>query len=234
MDNMKISWLNEWFNQSEKNVEFRLIGAKGFNEQLFIAVEDANDTLLEGLIEKEKEEQLIVYYVVITCEIKLNKEAAVLHVLDLWLEIDSKHATYEEAMQIVNSLPTPPTATVVSENGIQAYIKFNEPCGVMGDDPFKFIKDLSLKLYTSTKADNIANLVRLLRVPNSVNVKKLVDAKLCSLLEYTGATYSLDRSTYLDDVQEVNEAVATIEVNKVGEISTVHPFANPEITGGAH
>lgn len=145
---------------------------------------------------------------------KLSKEAAALHVLDFWVEIDSNHATYKEAMQIVNSLSTPPIATVVSENGIQAYYKFNESFEVIEEDPYKFIKELSLKLHTTTKVDKTENLVHLLQVQNSFNVENILDTMLYSLVGFAGVTYCLESFIYLNGVQEANGAVATIEVNK--------------------
>lgn len=59
MYNMKINLLNELLNQLGSSVEFRLIGIKGLNEQLFIVVEGENDTLVKGLTEKEEWGQLI-------------------------------------------------------------------------------------------------------------------------------------------------------------------------------
>ncbi|MFI2131880.1 DUF927 domain-containing protein [Lysinibacillus fusiformis] len=220
MCNQKINLLKEWFSQSEGYVEFRLIGAEGLKDQRFVAVEDLTDKLLVDLSEKGEQEQLNVYHSVTTRKIKEGKEADVFHVPGLWLDIDPKHATYEEAMQIVKSLPTPPTATVSSGNGIHAYFKFNEPFEVVDDQAFKFIKELSIKLHTFTKADDTADLARLLRVPNSLNVKNLMDVKPCSLVDFTGATYSLDSFTYLDDVkiQSVDKSVETIEINEVTPI----------------
>ncbi|MFY0517850.1 hypothetical protein ACOMCU_08450 [Lysinibacillus sp. UGB7] len=219
MDIKQKNLLKDWFSQSEGYVEFRLIRGEDV-EQRFIGVEDINEKLLEGLIVKGKEEKFHVYFGVTTRKTKSGKEADVLHVPGLWLDIDPKHATYEEAMQIVDSLPTPPTAKVSSGNGIHAYFKFNEPFEVVDDNAFKFIKELSLKLHTFAKADNTADLARLLRVPNSMNVKNLMDVKLCSLVEFTGATYSLDSFTYLDDVkiQSVDKSVETIEINEVTPI----------------
>lgn len=216
MSNQKVNLLKEWFSQSEGYVEFRLLG-DGKKDIRFIAVEDLTETLLVDLIEKGKQEQFNVYYGVTTRKTKSGTEADVFHVPGLWLDIDPKHATYEEAMQVVKSLPTPPTAIVSSGNGIHAYFKFNEPFEVVDDQAFKFIKELSKKLHTFTKADDTADLARLLRVPNSLNVKNLMDVKLCSLVDFTGATYSLDRFTYLDDVkiQSVDKSVETIEINEV-------------------
>lgn len=212
--------LKDWFNQSEGYVEFRLIRGKEV-EQRFIAVEDVNDKLVEGLIKKGKEEQFNVYYGVTTRKTKSGTEADVFHVPGLWLDIDPKHATYEKAMQIVDSLPTPPTAKVSSGNGIHAYFKFNEPFEVVDDNAFQFIKELSLKLHTFAKADNTADLARLLRVPNSLNVKNLMDVKLCSLVGFTGATYSLDSFAYLADVeiQEVSKLTEKIEIDEATPIS---------------
>lgn len=219
MCNQKINLLKEWFSQSEGYVEFRLIGAKGLKDKHFIAVEDLTDTLLVDLIEKGKQEQLNVYHSVTTRKTKSGTEADVFHVPGLWLDIDPKHATYEEAMQVVKSLPTPPTAIVSSGNGIRSYFKFNEPFEVVGDHSFKFIKELSLKLHTIAKADNTADLARLLRVPNSMNVKNLMDVKLCSLVDFTGATYSIDGFTYLDDgkIQVVYLANQLLKERCVGE-----------------
>lgn len=220
MDIKQKNLLKDWFSQSEGYVEFRLIRGEDA-EQRFIAVEDVNDKLLEGLIKKGKEEQFNVYYGVTTRKTKSGKEADVFHIPGLWLDIDPKHATYEKPMQIVDSLPTPPTAKVSSGNGIHAYFKFNEPFEVVDDNAFKFIKELSLKLHTFAKADNTADLARLLRVPNSMNVKNLMDVKLCSLVEFTGATYSLDSFTYLDDVeiQEVSKRTEKIEIHEATPIS---------------
>lgn len=220
MSNQKVNLLKEWFSQTEGYVEFRLLGEGGKKEICFIAVEDLTDAFLAGLIEKGKQEQLNVYYGVTTRKTKSGQEVDVLHVPGLWLDIDPKHATYEEAMQVVKSLPTPPTAIVSSGNGVHAYFKFNEPFEVVDDNSFKFIKELSLKLHKFAKADNTADLARLLRVPNSMNVKNLMDVKLCSLVEFTGTTYSLDSFTYLDDV-EIRTVSKTLETIEIEELSPV-------------
>lgn len=220
MSNQKVNLLKEWFSQSEGYVEFRLLGDGGKKDIRFIVVEDLTDMLLVDLIEKGKQEHFNVYYGVITRKTKSGTEADIFHVPGLWLDIDPKHAIYEESMQIVKSLPTPPTATVSSGNGIHAYFKFNEPFAVVDDQAFKFIKELSKKLHTFAKADDTEDLARLLRVPNSLNLKNLMDVKLCSLVDFTGATYSLDSFTYLDDVkiQSVDKSVETIKINEVTPI----------------
>lgn len=220
MNNQKKNVLNDWFSQSEGFVEFRLIGAKGIKEQCFIAVEDLTEAFINQLIVKGEEEQLNVYYGVTTRKNKSGKEADVLHVPGLWLDIDPKHATYEEAMQVVKSLPTPPTAIVSSGNGIHAYFKFNEPFEVVDDNSFKFIKELSLKLHIFAKADNTADLARLLRVPNSMNVKSLMDAKLCSLVEFADATYSIDSFAYLAEV-EIQKEITTLMNVKVEKLAPI-------------
>gem|GEM_PF-2928563 len=210
-------FVQQWFSGSTGYVEFRLIGQNGVKDRRYIEVTDLTEDLISDLIEKGQQQQLNVYYSIATRKCKSGKEEDVLHVPGLWLDIDPKHATYEKAMQIVKQLPTSPTAIISSGNGIHAYFKFNEPFEVVDDNTFKFIKELSLKLHTFAKADNTADLARLLRVPNSMNVKNLMDVKLCSLVEFTGATYSLDSFTYLDDVkiQEVNQSVGTIEIKEV-------------------
>lgn len=220
MSNQKVNLLKEWFSQTEGYVEFRLIGQQGLVERRFIEVEDVTEAVLDNLNEEGKQQNVNVYFSVSTRKCKSGKEEDVLHVPGLWLDIDPKHATYEEAMQVVKSLPTPPTATVSSGNGIHAYFKFNEPFEVVDDHSFKFIKELSLKLHTFAKADNTADLARLLRVPNSMNVKNLMDVKLCSLVEFTGATYSLDSFTYLDDV-EIKTVSKTLETIEIEELSPV-------------
>lgn len=201
MSNQEKNLLMDWFNQSEGYVEFRLIGKLGVKERHFIAVEDVNEQLIATLIEQGKQEQLNVYFGVATRKHKSGKEEDVSHVPGLWLDIDPKHATYDEAMQVVTQLPTPPTAIISSGNGIHAYFKFNKPFFVNSMEDLQLIKELSKKLHVYTNADHTADLARLLRVPNSLNVKNLEDAKLCSLVEFTGATYSIDSFSYLKDVQ---------------------------------
>lgn len=217
MSNQNINLLKEWFSKSDGYIEFRLIKDNVAPCIHFIAVEDLTEQLLTDLIVKGKNEDFNVYYGVTTRKTKSGTEADVLHVPGLWLDIDPKHATYEKALQVVNSLPTPPTATVSSGNGIHAYFKFNEPFEVVDDNSFKFIKELSLKLHTFTNADNTADLARILRVPNSWNVKSLMDVKFCSLLEFTGATYSLDSFGYLENVKipEVDCSTENVEIKNV-------------------
>lgn len=205
-----MNFFKEWFSDAEGYVEFRLIGQDGVKDHRFIEVADVTEKVINDLIAKGKHQQLHVYYSVTTRKIKSGTEADVLHVPGLWLDIDPKHATYEKAMQVVKSLPTPPTAIVSSGNGVHVYFKFNEPFEVLDDNSFTFIKELSSKLHTFANADSTQDLSRLLRVPNSMNVKNLMDVKLCSLVEFTGATYSLDSFIYLDDV----------EVRPVGKLST--------------
>lgn len=217
MNVVSVNLLKEWFSQSVGYVEFRLLGDGDKKDIRFIAVEDLTDKLIANLTEKGKQENLNVYYSVTTRKTKSGKEADVLHVPGLWLDIDPKHATFEEAMQVVKSLPTPPTAIVSSGNGVHAYFKFNEPFEVVDENSFRFIKELSSKLHTFAKADNTQDLSRLLRVPNSMNVKNLMDVKLCSLVEFTGVTYSLDSFTYL----------ANVEVRPVGKFTEVLKLEEP-------
>lgn len=217
MNDVSLNLLKEWFSQSVGYVEIRLLGDGDKKDIRFIAVEDLTDKLIANLIEKGEQENLNVYYSVTTRKTKSGKEADVLHVPGLWLDIDPKHATFEEAMQVVKSLPTPPTAIVSSGNGVHAYFKFNEPFEVVDENSFRFIKELSSKLHTFTNADNTQDLSRLLRVPNSMNVKNLMDVKLCSLVEFTGVTYSLDSFTYL----------ANVEVRPVGKFGEVLKLEEP-------
>lgn len=205
-----MNFFKEWFSATEGYVEFRLIGQDGVKDHRFIEVADVTEKVINDLIAKGKQQQLNVYYSVTTRKTKSGTEADVLHVPGLWVDIDPRHATYEKAMQVVKSLPTLPTAIVSSGNGVHAYFKFNEPFEVIDDNSFTFIKELSSKLHTFTNADSTQDLSRLLRVPNSMNVKNLMDVKFCSLVEFTGATYSLDSFVYLDDV----------EVRPVGKLST--------------
>lgn len=215
-----MNFLKEWFSAAEGYVEFRLIGQDGVKDHRFIEVADVTEKVINDLIAKGKQQQLHVYYSVTTRKTKSGTEADVLHVPGLWLDIDPKHATYEKAMQVVKSLPTPPTAIVSSGNGVHVYFKFNEPFEVVDDNSFTFIKELSSKLHTFANADSTQDLSRLLRVPNSMNVKNLMDVKLCSLVEFTGATYSLDSFTYLDDV--VVRTVGNLaKVLKIEELSPV-------------
>ena len=220
MDYQNNNFIKEWFKHSKGYVEFRLIGQQGVKERRFIKVEDVTEAILDNLNEEGKQKNLNVYYSVATRKCKSGKEEDVLHVPGLWLDIDPKHATYEKAMQVVKSLPTPPTAIVSSGNGVHAYFKFNEPFEVVDDNSFKFIKELSLKLHTFAKADNTADLARLLRVPNSLNVKDLMKIKLCSLEEFTDVTYSIDCFNYLNDV-ELRTVSKTLETIEIKELSPV-------------
>lgn len=220
MSNQNKNFLKEWFSHSEGYVEFRLIGEGGLQDQRFIAVEDINEPLLTRLIEKGKNEQLNVYFGVATRKCKSGTEEDVSYVPGLWLDIDPKHATYEKAMQVVTQLPTPPTAIISSGNGIHAYFKFNEPFVVNNDENFQFIKELSTKLHVYTNADHTADLSRMLRVPNSLNVKDLEDTRLCSVVEIAGATYSLDSFDYLSAV-EITNPTTNLEKVKVTYFTSI-------------
>lgn len=220
MSNQNKNFLKEWFSQSEGYVEFRLIGERGLRDQRFIAVEDINEPLLARLTEKGINEQLNVYFSVTTRRCKSGTEEDVSCVPGLWLDIDPKHATYEEAVQIVTQLPTPPSTIVSSGNGAHAYFKFNEPFVINNDEDFQFIKELSAKLHIYTNADHTADLSRMLRVPNSLNVKDLEDTKLCTVVEITSATYSLDSFAYLAAV-ELPSTSTNFEKVKIEDFTSI-------------
>lgn len=220
MEQERINLLKEWFSQTNGYVEFRLMKGNTVKHRCFVEVEELSEEIINGLNLKGENEKLNVYYGITTRKTKSGREADVLHVPGLWLDIDPKHAAYEKAMQVVKSLPTPPTAIVSSGNGVHVYFKFNEPFEVVDDNSFTFIKELSSKLHTFANADSTQDLSRLLRVPNSMNVKNLMDVKLCSLVEFTGATYSLDSFTYLDDV-EVRPVGKLAKGLKIEELSPV-------------
>lgn len=217
----KTNFLKEWFSQSEGYIEFRLIGQAGLEDQRFVAVEDLNDPLLASLIEKGQQEDLNVYFGVATRKSKPGTEENVYNVPGLWVDIDPKHATYEKAMQVVTQLPTPPSYTISSGNGIHAYFRFNEPFVVNDAKDLKFIKELSTKLHIYTNADHTHDLSRMLRVPNSLNVKDLENIQMCSVIESTNATYSLDSFSYLKDVEIIAKA-NELEKVKIADFSSIN------------
>jgi len=220
MNKQETNLLKYWFSQSEGYVEFRFIVDNVVKDTRFIAVEDINEPLLARFSEKGEREGLNVYFGVATRKSRSGTEKDVLYVPGLWLDIDPKHAPYEKAMQIVSQLPTPPSATISSGNGVHAYFKFNEPFVVNNDDDLQFIKEYSKKLHTFANADDTFDMARLLRVPNSFNVKDLKDIKLCSVVEITGATYSLDSFDYLSAV-ELKSSATALEKVKITDFTSI-------------
>lgn len=201
MSKTEKNFLKEWFSDSNGYVEFHFIGQYGIEGQHFFEVEEVTEALLYELIEIGKSQQLDVYFGVATRSCKSGTEDDVFDIPGFWLAIDQKNATFEEALLVVKTLPTLPTAIVSSEEGACVYFKFNEPTIVVDNESFKFIKEWILKLDTFAKAD----LARLLQVPNNMYMKNLMDVKLCSLAEFTGATYSLDSFTHSNDPYHLDD-----------------------------
>lgn len=189
-----LQFLNFWFKGAEGYVEFRFIGEEGVKDQRFIDVEDLNEDLLQRLIDNGLEKKLNVYFGVATRSRHAGTEEFVQDVPGLWVDIDPKHAPIDEAIQIVSNLPTPPTTTVSSGNGIHAYFKFSQPFRITNEQEAIKIKELSIRMHKYTNADSTSDLSRVLRLPGSINVKKMSQLKPCKIIEHTGAVYSLDKS----------------------------------------
>ncbi|USK86178.1 hypothetical protein [Peribacillus asahii] len=206
-----LQFLNFWFEESEGYVEFKFIGKEGVRDRRFVDVADINEELLQRFVNTGFEEKFNVYFSVATRSQRGGgTEEFVQDVPGVWLDIDPKHATMEDAIQIVASLPTPPSAIVSSGNGIHAYFKFDKPYKVVDEKSREKIKSLSARLHKLAKADNTSDLVRVLRLPSSWNVKEESQPKFCELIEFTGVVYSIDDFAYLTDV-EISTSMAKVE-----------------------
>lgn len=205
-----LQFLNLCFNGAKGFVEFRLIGKEGTKDRRFIDVEDLNEDLLQRLIDRGLENKLNVYFSVATRNRHEGTEKFVQDVPGLWVDIDLKHASVDEAIRTVSNLPTPPTVTVLSGNGIHAYFKFSQPFRISNEQDAIKIKELSIRIHKYTNADHTSDLARVLRLPGSTNVKDLLQFKPCKITENTGAVYSLDDFNYLS-VIEISETDKKLE-----------------------
>ncbi|UII57064.1 hypothetical protein LS684_06390 [Cytobacillus spongiae] len=208
-----VEFMKFWFSECEGLVEFRLIGKEGVRGQHFVEVSAINDELLQPFINSGKDKTLNVYFGVATrTEKDKGKEQDVLDVPGLWVDIDPKHASMEEAIHKVSNLPTPPSAIISSGNGIHAYFKLNKPFRISTSEDFQKIKGMSSGIHKLLNADNTSDLARLLRVPGSLNVKNPENKQACSVVELTGAVYSIEEFKYLNEVEFVPK---TTKVEKV-------------------
>lgn len=194
-----------WFEGCEGYIEFRFIGK--YSEQRFVEISDLDQELLDRFVENGLESEKNVYFGVATRNSnKSGKEKDVFDVPGLWVDIDPKHADYSEALDKVSALPTPPSVIVSSGNGIHAYFKFEKPFRVNNENDFLRIKGLSTRMHKFLQADNTADLSRVLRLPDSWNVKDVTNKLLCETIEFSGVIYSIDDFEFL-----LNSNISTVK-----------------------
>jgi len=133
------------------------------------------------------------------CTFKSERRASsnVLHVPGLWVDVDYKDypdGALEAAARLF-TFPIRPSFVVLTGNGMHVYWKFEEP-----QEPSDRIHTLLLIVTGVLKADSCADLARLLRVPDTLNCKPVIDESgqevesekpvKCALTSFK--TYSVD------------------------------------------
>ncbi len=115
----------------------------------------------------------------------------------LWAEIDSKHfpdASEARVQEIIDKFPFKPTIVVNSGGGYHLYWLLEKPVDLKRSEDVRKVNDwirLELGKLGDCKLDNIGDIPRILRLPDTIN-HKYEHKPLCEIVKINSSTYTLD------------------------------------------
>ena len=170
-------------------IEIRLLGDQdGLTPrvQFFESVEAVMEAM-PGLL-TENQQGYGVFFGVCPRSIQGNgKKESVKTALCVWADMDAKdfEGGEEEAKARLFSFPLKPSIVVESGHGFHAYWLFAEPWDASTKAGQAIIERINLGLVKALNADSTSKeIARVLRLPGTLNMKKLDDPKLVKIIEF--------------------------------------------------
>ena len=154
------TFLNEWFQNCEGNIEIRLLPSK---KQMFFSVDNIQG--LDSFVSKHGNEN--VYFGCTSRNGHSGTKANVLDIPGVWADIDFKSTPKDQADKLLEHCPLAPTFIIESGGGYHCYWKFREPT-----DNIEIVEYINKQLAQFFESDPaVCDASHILRLPGTFNYK---------------------------------------------------------------
>lgn len=168
------------------NIELRALPS---TERTFISLGTDWQTIREQ-VDKfcQDNEGQNLYFGVATRDGKGGTKGNVVSIPCVWADIDFKNTPEEEFKKKLKTFPFKPTITIMSGNGFHLYFLLEKP---LEQKNGLVIENVNKWISTELGGDNVGNIDRILRLPNTIN-HKYNHRPLCEVVEINSYTYNID------------------------------------------
>jgi len=150
-----------------------------------------------------------IYFGVATRDGRGGKKKNIISIPCVWIEIDYKDIPEEKVQEIIDAFSFKPTIIIKSGGGIHLYFLLERPVDLKRSTDVRNVNDWIRLGLGKGKLDNVGDITRILRLPDTVN-HKYDDKPLCEVVEINENTYKLD--DFLREIPESNtELIAHVE-----------------------
>lgn len=145
---------------------------------------------IQELVEKENGKKHI-YFGVLPRKTSSGTDTDILALTTLWVDLDAKQVgSKDKCLNILESFKLQPSVIVDSGNGYHAYWILEKRLLLDTEENIKIAKDLLKAIHRNLQGDHTFNLSRILRLPDTINIKK--EQKKCFVLRTSDFKYTLE------------------------------------------
>ena len=183
MDRNKL--FKKLFNRCNGYIELRVLPS---GKRTFISLSTDWQTLREDVDEFCEEYKCQdIFFGVATRDKKGGKKENVVSIPCVWGDIDFKNNSEKEFGKKLRAFPFKPTIIIRSGNGIHLYFLLEKPVQQKNGSEIEMVNEW---VSTELGGDNVANVDRILRLPDTVN-HKYDNKPLCQVVEINDTTHKL-------------------------------------------
>ena len=142
----------------------------------------------------EQNQNLNIFFGIATRDGQGGAEENVMSISCVWAEIDYKNIPEEKVQGVIDRFIFKPSIITKTGGGLHLYFHLEKPVGLERSDDIRKVNDwirLEFNKFGECELDNIGDIPRILRLPNTRN-QKYSDKPFCEIIELNDGVYRLD------------------------------------------
>lgn len=165
-------FLNALFNRTEGYIEIRAIDKERKIRCFFFSTGLIEDLITKIFNKVDFLNRYNLYFGVCPRSVTAGKENDIKQVLTLWVDVDCKSEEEKKSrINKLNKFKYPPSIIIDSGHGLHAYWLLDQPFFVEDEKKKNKVKGILKGLSIYLNADKCFDLARILRIPNTFNLK---------------------------------------------------------------
>jgi len=154
-------------------------------DEIFIPLNELDKAPWKSLGQKNKNGWNL-YFGVCPRAFKKGNESSIKQVRCLWADVDSKDwgGSKEAALKSIEKMLLKPSIIIDSGNGYHCYWLLDKVFAISSPEDRDRIRNYNARIASTIKGDSVMDLSRILRLPDSWNMKDTQNPKRCKILKF--------------------------------------------------